>query len=137
MASQPPIILSSLDVERIERLLDSGAYDDQPGLDRLIGELNRAKIVDPEEVPQGVVTMNSTVRVRAQDDGRVQEYTLVYPRDADAGAGRVSVLAPAGSALLGLSQGQHIDWPSPTGQTLHLEVEEVLYQPESKGEYHR
>jgi regulator of nucleoside diphosphate kinase len=49
----------------------------------------------------------------------------------------VSILAPVGTALLGLSVGQHIDWPMPGGKQLKLTLLEVEYQPEAAGEYAR
>ncbi len=137
MSMQPPITVTSLDLERLEVLLDSPAYKDFPGADALRAELDRATIVEPQEVPSGIVTMNSTVRVAEVDSGREFELTLVYPRDSDGSPGKVSVLAPAGSALLGLAVGQTIAWPMPAGRQLQLKVLAIAYQPEAAGEYHR
>jgi regulator of nucleoside diphosphate kinase len=61
----------------------------------------------------------------------------VYPKDADADAGKISVLAPVGSALLGLRVGQSIDWPGNDGRTLKLKVTAIHYQPEAAGDLHR
>jgi regulator of nucleoside diphosphate kinase len=63
--------------------------------------------------------------------------TLVYPRDADGSAHKVSVLAPVGSALLGLRVGETIDWPMPGGRSARLQVLAIRYQPEAAGELHR
>ena len=63
--------------------------------------------------------------------------TLVYPHDADGTPGKVSILAPVGSALLGLRTGQAIDWPMPGGNSTRLRVLEIRYQPEAAGEYNR
>src|SRR5690606_11588828 len=106
----PPITLSSVDVERIETLLESPAFRQFPAREALEAELERAEVVDPGEIPVGVVTMNSRVRFVEEDSGREHEVELVYPGTAGA-EGRVSVFAPVGSALLGLSVGQRIDWP--------------------------
>lgn len=62
---------------------------------------------------------------------------LVYLQDMDGSADRISVLAPVGSALLGLTAGEHIEWPRPGGGTLKVRLVEVLYQPERAGEFHR
>ena len=72
-------------------------------------------------------------------DGSRQEHelTLVFPRDANADAHRVSILAPVGSALLGLQVGDAIDWPMPGGRSARLQVLAVRYQPEAAGELHR
>ena len=68
--------------------------------------------------------------------GNRHELTLVYPDGAGA-PGTVSILAPTGSALLGLSVGQSIAWQVPGGRKLQLRVLEVVRQPEAEGEYHR
>src|SRR5690606_11785341 len=93
----PPITLSSLDVERIERLLEDPAFKDFPGREQIETDIWRATVADPKDVPQGVVTMNSRVRFVDEDNGRGHELELVSPRDAS-GEGRVSVFAPVGSA---------------------------------------
>jgi regulator of nucleoside diphosphate kinase len=99
-------------------------------------ELERAEVVDPHEIPPDVITMNSTARLRDRETGESFEYTLVYPRDADADQQRVSVLAPVGTAIIGCRTGDVIEWPVPAGIT-RLEVEDVIYQPESAGRYDR
>ncbi|EHY78171.1 nucleoside diphosphate kinase regulator [Stutzerimonas stutzeri ATCC 14405 = CCUG 16156] len=132
MTSAPPIILTQLDLQRLERLLDS--LDDYgPAAEALEQELSRAQIVERSEMPAGVVTMNS--RVHCLDEGSGKEYhlTLVYPHDAGK-EGTVSVLAPVGTALLGMSVGQHIDWPTPAGKIIKLTLLAIEYQPEAAGD---
>ncbi len=80
--------------------------------------------------------MNSRVHCRAESSGKDYHLTLVYPQDAG-NEGCVSVLAPVGTALLGLSVGQHIDWIGPNGKVLKLTLLAVEYQPEAAGEYSR
>lgn len=137
MSTRPKIILSSLDAERLEKLLAALPPNAFPGKEDLEAELARAEIVAPQDVPSTVVTMNSTVRFKVQSSDQEFCLTLVYPRDVDADGGKISVLAPVGSALLGLSQGDEIEWPKPGGGTLHVRIEEVVYQPERAGVYHR
>ena len=103
----------------------------------LEAELDRAEVVAPADVPADVVTMNSRVRFADADTGEEQEATLVYPADANVKESRISVLAPIGAALLGLSIGQFIEWPVPSGATKRLRVVSVLYQPEAAGEFDR
>lgn len=134
--SLPPITISSLDLERIEELLASTAVKKLPGLEALQEELNRARVIDPEEVPPDLVTMNSTVVVLDEDSDMQSELTLVYP-NSPRPANPVSVLAPVGSALLGLSVGQSISWPAPGGRALRLRVLGIKNQPEASGLYYR
>ncbi|MFV3384039.1 MULTISPECIES: nucleoside diphosphate kinase regulator [Pseudomonas] len=135
MNSTPTITITRLDMQRLERLLDS-LDEFGPGAEALQAELDRAEVVGHDEVPAGVVTMNSRVHCREESSGKDYHLTLVYPEDAG-GEGKVSILAPVGSALLGLSVGQHIDWPAPGGKQLKLTLLEVEYQPEAAGEYDR
>lgn len=136
-SERPQLTVSSLDLRRLEQLLDSLSVEARTAHAALIEELERAQVVEPSEIPPTVVTMNSTVRFRTEPDGREFERTLVYPANADGSAEKVSVLAPIGSAMLGLSVGDSIDWPAPRGGTMTVRVMEILYQPEASGEFHR
>ena len=136
MNAKPALTLTRLDVQRLERLLDS-LDESTPGVLALQGELDRAEqVVGHEEVPAGVVTMNSRVHCREEASGKDYHLTLVYPKDAGE-EGSVSILAPIGSALLGLSVGDRIDWPAPGGKTLALKLLAVEYQPEAAGDFER
>jgi regulator of nucleoside diphosphate kinase len=88
-------------------------------------ELARARVVDDSEVPPDVVTMGSRFVYEDVATGKRAEVTLVYPHEADAQAGRVSVLSRVGSGLLGLSVGQEIAWPMPRGDLRRLRVVSV------------
>lgn len=121
------------DLSRLERLLEVSKRT--ANVNALADELGRAATVSSQEVPPDVVTMNSTVQFRDDATGEDSVISLVYPQDADVGARKVSVLAPVGSALLGLSVGQVIEWPMPTGLTRRLRLVSVLYQPEAAGRY--
>jgi regulator of nucleoside diphosphate kinase len=98
----------------------------QLGCDRLAGELDRADVVPRADVRGDVVTMHTRVRYLDETAGERREVTLVYPHESDVANGRVSVLAPVGSALLGLSEGQAIDWEFPDGRPRRLRVESVI-----------
>jgi regulator of nucleoside diphosphate kinase len=128
--------LTSRDFTRLEGLLDSlpaNAF----GKAALEAELERAEIVEPDAIPPDVVTMNSTVRFTLAEKGEEFSLTLVYPKDAGAEHQRISVLAPVGSALLGLSVGDELEWPRPGGGKSTVRVIDVVYQPERSGELHR
>ncbi len=138
MSSKPKLVVSSLDADRLEALLESLPGNAFPGRAELEAELARAEIVAPQDVPPTVVTMNSTVTFEVVDSTAEQfSLTLVYPKDMDAQGGRISILAPVGSALLGLSQGDEIEWPRPGGGVLRVRIREITYQPERAGDYHR
>ena len=136
MSKKPDIRISSLDAERLEQLLEA-LKPDATGRAELEAELARASVVEPQQMPANVVTMNSTVKFVMQSSGEAFEMTLVYPKDADSSGKTVSILAPVGSALLGLTQGDEIEWPNPAGGMTTIQVTEVTYQPERDGALHR
>jgi regulator of nucleoside diphosphate kinase len=135
--TRPKVVISSRDAERLEALLDSLRGQAFPGKAELEAELDRAEVLEPESMPPTVVTMNSTVRFRVASSDDEFELTLVYPKDVDESGGTISVLAPVGSALLGLSQGDEIEWPKPGGGVLQVRIEEIVYQPERAAEFYR
>ncbi|MDX5364078.1 MAG: nucleoside diphosphate kinase regulator [Pseudazoarcus pumilus] len=126
---KPEIIVSSHDLDQLEGLLATPAARQRADLDGLRAELDRAEIREPADMPANVITMNSRFRIREQPSGRERELTLVWPGDRSYGEAGISVFTPAGSALLGLSAGQRIDWPTVEGREVHLEVIEVVSQP--------
>jgi len=134
--NRPAIILSRLDVERIEDLLDRLPPAQAATHAGLRAELERAQLREPAQMPADVVTMNSTVTFADEQSGEQITVSLVYPGHAGK-PGTVSILAPVGTALLGLTRGQQIDWPMPGGHPRRLRVVEIAYQPEAAGDLHR
>ena len=134
--TKPNVIISSLDAARLEKLIESLPSKSFPSKDDLAAEIYRAEAVEPKDVPATVVTMNSTVRFEVDSSKEEFCLTLVYPKDMDASGEKISILAPVGSALLGLSQGDEIEWPKPGGGMLRVRIKEVTYQPERSGEFH-
>lgn len=130
MTSLPQIIVSRRDLGRLQALLRSSSADAQPQVDTLRVELDRAEVVEDEDMPPTVATMNSAIRFVIEPMGKEFELTLSYPEDVRGDPRRISVLAPVGSALLGLSVGQVIDWPVPGGKTIRVRVLGISYQPE-------
>jgi len=121
----PSIIISQRDAARLEAMLESPALRNTPAAESLLDELTRAEVVPDGQLPADVVRMESVVECEDEHGGERHLLTLVYPQDADVSAGRVSVLAPVGSALLGLGVGQSIDWAAPGGRQLRLKVTAV------------
>ncbi|MBS0215317.1 MAG: nucleoside diphosphate kinase regulator [Proteobacteria bacterium] len=130
MSEVPPIVMSRPDWDRLDALLESAAARNLPGAEALRAEIDRASVVEPGEVPADIVTMNTTARF-VDDAGANYTLTLVYPEGAGK-PGTVSIMAPVGSALLGLKVGQSINWLLPGGKNTRLRVLEVLDQPEAR-----
>ena len=137
MNKKPSIIISALDLERLEALLDKMGDHTLPGAAVLRAELQRAEVVEPDKIPATTVTMNSTVRFEMLPTGEAFELTLVYPKDLSSDPSQISVFAPVGSALLGLSVGQEIEWPAQGGHLIRVKITAVTYQPEREGIFYR
>ena len=128
------IYITDADFERLRRLIAGrrGANSvDQEYLDILEQELDRAEIVQPDAIPQDVVTMDSEVRLRDLESGEVRVYRLVFPSQRRT-ENSISVLAPIGTAMLGYRVGDVIEWHVPKG-IRRLKVLDVIYQPEAAG----
>jgi regulator of nucleoside diphosphate kinase len=130
------IQVTQSDMERLMALLASRfklRTRDREHLEMLAQELDRAEIVQAKDIPADAVTMHSQVLVRDLDTGGESTYTLVFPSDADIAKGKISILAPIATALLGYREGDEIEWPTPGGRR-RLNVIQVLYQPEAAGD---
>ena len=126
------IVVTAADYERLRRLIPlSRDARDRDAAEALADELERAEVVPAERIAGNVVTMNSRVVFRDEETGENREVLLVYPEDSDPEHGQISIFAPVGTALLGLSVGQTIDWPLPLGRLKRYRVIEVSYQPEA------
>ena len=122
--------ITEIDKARLTSLL---AFERSPDIFELEHEIERAIVVDPRQVAQDVVTMNSRALVQLDDEDR--EVSLVYPEDADDSAGKLSICSGIGTALLGYKEGDAFDWRL-NGRTRHIRIEKVLYQPEAAGDFH-
>ena len=132
------IHVTDYDMQRLRKLLEGTQRwnpKDRAYLDHLEEELDRASTVASEKIPANVVTMNSWIRVKDLDTGKEMSIQLVFPSEADFEQGKISILAPIGTALIGYRAGDTVEWTVPAG-TRRLRIEEVLYQPEAAGDFH-
>lgn len=97
--------------------------------DLLAAELERAEVVMAEALPWNVVTMHARVEYRDDVTDHVERLTLVYPDEEQWDETCVSVLSPLGAAVLGLSEGQSIQWRTPTGGIRGVTILHVIFQP--------
>lgn len=122
---KPPIIVSDLECRRLIGLAHVTRLTLPEVADELAAEMERAEVVAADMVPHYVVQMGSYVTFKTGEDGAVRSVTLVYPRDADIAAGRISILTPIGAALIGMAVGYSIDFTSNDGRLQTLTVLEV------------
>ncbi len=137
MSSRPPIIINRLDAERLQRLIDDASDKDLFVAEALEEELERGEVIDPEEIPDDVVSMNSRVQFTDLTRNRQMIRTLVYPHALATTEDGISVMAPVGAGLIGLRVGEVIDWTLPDGHQVQLRVDAVLWQPEREKQFHR
>jgi regulator of nucleoside diphosphate kinase len=123
------LIITARDLARLRHVID---LHDTPTAEQLDSDLQRATVVSEGEVPPTVVTMNSEVAYEDCRTGERRIVRIVFPNEADAGRGKISVMAPIGSALIGLSVGQETEWRVPGGRK-RIRVVEIRYQPEASG----
>lgn len=131
MTNLSNLIVSSCDLQQLEALLDTLPGGLGKAQHDLINELERADIRRLAEMPPDVVRMNSKVRFSMDVPPTQLSLTLVYPQDAN-GQDRISVLAPVGSALLGLAVGATIAWPRPGGGIINIRILEIMAQAEAE-----
>jgi regulator of nucleoside diphosphate kinase len=139
LTMEKQIWITQADKQRLQKLIDDmnevPDKRDLPHIKQLELEVGRAKVIeDSKKVPADVITMRSRVRLRNLTRGTVGEYTLVYPSEANAEEGGISVLAPLGTAMIGYRAGSEFEAKLPAGVAT-FRVEEILYQPESAGDY--
>jgi regulator of nucleoside diphosphate kinase len=130
--------LTEQDYNRLKQLwveLTRRSRGMQAGVETLEEILDLARVVGPERMPESVVTMNSRVLFEDVRTGEDDTVTIVYPADADPSSGKISVLSPVGAALLGEAEGREIELPLPHGQMRRIRIMNVLYQPETQGEF--
>ncbi len=132
------IHITDYDMPRLRKLLEGTQLwnrKDREYLEHLEEELDRAVLIPSEKVPGNVVTMNSRMRVKDLDTEKEMLIQLVFPSEADFERGKISILAPIGTALIGYRAGDTVEWKVPSGLR-RLRIEEVTYQPEASGDYH-
>jgi regulator of nucleoside diphosphate kinase len=130
------IFITQFDLDRLNKLISEKRLNsgDNSYLGDLEEELARASVVDSKDIPGDVITMNSKARLKDLDTGEEMTLSLVFPQDADIDEGRISILAPVGTGMLGYRVGEVLEWKVPAGLR-KLEILEILYQPEAAGDF--
>jgi regulator of nucleoside diphosphate kinase len=138
MIKQPTIYVSETDRERlgnlIEQIRNQGDRSNLSYVNELEEELEVAEVVASEDIPPDVVTMRSKIRLRDLDTKEESVYSIVFPSEASFDEGKISVLAPLATALLGYRRGAIVEFVAP-GRVRRLQILEILYQPESAGDF--
>lgn len=120
--NDPPLVIDATHYERLQSLAFGAMKTTEESASRLLDELDRAEVRAPGSVPPDVVNIGSEVTFEDCATGRRQTVRLAFPGEADISARRISVLTPIGVALIGLQEGQQIDWETRDGETRRLRV---------------
>ena len=135
--SEKLIYITDNDKKRLKELImvvRQFGKEHEKYLSDLERELDRGEVVKSQDIPSNVITMNSKIRLRNIDTHEEKIYQLVFPGLADGAQGKISILAPIGTALLGYKVGDIVEWKVPAGLK-QFEVEAILFQPEAVGKY--
>jgi regulator of nucleoside diphosphate kinase len=111
--NQPKIFVTTKDAEKLRELIQKAYHSDYRGSDYLkkrAEEIEKAAVVQSNQIPSDVITLNSTARLVDQKTDEEMLYTLVFPEDADISQGKISILAPIGTAMLGYKVGNTFEW---------------------------
>ena len=138
MRQQTKIYITKTDRERLGKLIQMVRFQNDRAhfayVNQLEEELDEAEVVAPENIPPDVVTMRTKVKLKDLDTDQEQIYSIVFPAEANFDEGKISILAPLATALLGYRRGDTVEFQAPA-RVRRLKIEEILYQPESSGDY--
>ncbi|HWL79545.1 MAG TPA: nucleoside diphosphate kinase regulator [Roseomonas sp.] len=132
-ALRPQLLMSAEDHARLMALAEAAARRSPLVADLLMEEVDRAEVVPSGRVPAGVVAVGSTVEFCDATTSATRRVQIVLPGAADIATGRISVLSLVGAGLIGLSEGQSIDWPTQDGRVRRLTVVRVQAPPQGGG----
>ena len=131
------LIVNRLDYARIKKSISDArqfksinAADE----DKLMRELNSAEIVEPENMPANVVTMNSIVKLSFLNNNKQIQFQIVYPENANIKENKISIFSSIATALIGYKVQDEVEWLVPAGLT-KIRVDEIIYQPEAAGDF--
>ena len=131
------IIINRLDYARISKCISDAKQFrsiSNAEAEKLLSELDSAKIVEPQAIPSDVVTMNSIVRLSFLNSNKQVQFQIVYPERANLKENKISIFSPIATALIGYKVGDEIEWIVPAGLS-RLKIDEIVYQPEAAGEF--
>ncbi len=131
------IIINRLDYARIKKSINDAKQFRSISNDeaeKLLKELDSAKIVEPEAIPSNVVTMNSIVKLSFKNNDKQIQFQIVYPEQANVKENKISIFSPIATALIGYKVNDEIEWIVPAGLT-KIRIDEIIYQPEAAGDY--
>lgn len=131
------IVINRLDYARIKKCINDAKQFksiSNTEAEKLMKELDSAKIVEPEAIPSNVVTMNSIVKLSFLNNKKQVQFQIVYPNQANLKENKISIFSPIATALIGYKVADEIEWIVPAGLT-NIRIDEIIYQPEAAGDY--
>lgn len=138
MVTEMTIYTTEIDRKRlghlIERVRNQREQENFSYIRQLEEKLEFAEAVAPELIPPDVVTMRSKVSLEDLETGEKLTYSIVFQSESNHDEGKISILAPLATALLGYKRGDTVEFQAPS-RLRRLKIEDILYQPESAGDF--
>jgi regulator of nucleoside diphosphate kinase len=138
MIQQATIYITKTDRDRLGNLIeltrDQHDRANLPYVGKLEDQLEYAEVVASDDIPPDVVTMRSKIKLKDLDTDEEKVYSIVFPSEADFDEGKISILAPLATALIGYKRGDTVEFEAPS-RLRRLLILDILYQPESVGDY--
>ena len=131
------LIINRLDYARIKKSIsDAKQFKSitNAEAEKLLQELDAAKIVEPEAIPSNIVTMNSIVKLSFLNNDKTIQFQIVYPEQANIKENKISIFSPIATALIGYKVNDEVEWIVPAGLT-RIRIDEIIYQPEAAGDF--
>ena len=131
------LIINRLDYARIKKSIsDAKQFKSitNTEAEKLLQELDAAKIVEPEAIPSNVVTMNSILKLSFLNNDKNIQFQIVYPEQANIKENKISIFSPIATALIGYKVSDEVEWIVPAGLT-RIRIDEIIYQPEAAGDF--
>lgn len=123
-----PLIVRKDDYDTILSIVKNGQYAygfDRHNVEELHSELKKAVLLEKDAFPRDVVRLNSSVRIQEDKTGKEMRFMVVTPDKANIREGKISVMAPIGTALIGFRQGQKVKWRVPAGSRVFTIMEVI------------
>jgi regulator of nucleoside diphosphate kinase len=124
------LIIEKKEYVILKRVLNISGYHQDITLRKAVGKLNKeleiAKILDEEDMPQDIVRFNSEITI-ISENGWNKKFQLVLPKESDVENNKVSLLAPMGAAVMGYAEGDSLVWEFPSGEQ-KLTIEKVAQE---------
>jgi len=108
-----PIILLA-EYQSLRELIKRNPKEGKP----LSDELDRAIVIKKEDLNKKIIRIGSEVEFEVAKTKNKMKIQLVLPEESNLKEQKVSIFAPLGTALIGFSENDEVEWEMPGGKML-------------------